>query len=450
MLIHLNQDVILMRLLKKSCTCIFLLALAASLPAVTMYADMPESASVRGSLIDSWFTENTAVLAEKRPEVVTNEAGEVFQVRYDDEACSIVVAPQKKKPIILYTDAGEAETYQAIYPYGTAGTWELVLDRMTSNPLCIRYFFAGDSEVYVQFRPGLKKYSTKSVVDFVVFGEYAARNVSTGITMEQLFTMSLEDIVTLTEHMLPWIDGVFFPELCENNMQMSAVIQERLDDFVYVDYAVYDEYGNLTMLKNAAMPDVEEGRRAISGVGFLKWIVDGLVRPVSGSGLRIDPLLKSTVSVSTASTAYADEYDTTLALDWTHNLATAAVSVITGINYTYETSGVNVHPAQFSAKYIENAGYPINDLKPILYMISANETGYFYLGAVRHEVKEMNSFVTYNECAAFFPYFSSSGVFMVDVFEDGRMFTLDEYIENHAGDMIQLTRINSSLQFFPD
>lgn len=439
-----------MRLLKKTSVCIFLLALAASCFAVTLYADMPESASVRDNLIDSWFTENTAVLAEKQPEVVTNEAGEVFQVRYDDENCSIVVAPQKRKPVILYTDAGEVETYQATYPYGTAGTWELIVDRMTSDPQCIRYFFAGDSGVYVQFRPGVRGYASKSVVDFIVFGQYAARNVSTGITMEQLFTMSLEDVVTLTEHNLPWVDGEFFPELCENNMQMSAVIQEHLDDFVYVDYAVYDEYGNLTMLKNAPMPEVEEGKRAISGVGFLKWIVDGLVRPVSGSGLRIDPLLKSTTAASKDNNAYSDEYDTTLALDWTHNLATAAVSVITGINYTYETSGVNVHPAQFSAKYTENAGYPINDLKPILYLISANETGYFYLGAVRHEVKEMNSFVTYNECAAFFPYFTASGVFMVDVFEDGQMFTLDEYIENHAGDMIQLTRINSSLQFFPD
>lgn len=431
--------------------------MAASLHAVTLHADMPESASVRGNLIDSWFTENTAILVDKLPEIITNEAGEVFQVRYEEredadgnDVCSVIVAPQKKKSVILYTDAGEVQTFMDIYPYGTAGTWELELDRKTSNPLCVRYFFAGDSEVFVEFHPGVRGYATKSVVDFIIFGEYAARNVTTGITMQQLFTMSFEDVVNLTEHNLPWIDGVFFPELCENNMQMSAVIQEHLDEFVYVDKAVYDEYGNLCMLKEAALPDVEEGKRAISGVGFLKWIVDGLVRPVSGSGLRINPLLKATTSSQNDSGRASDEYDTTLALDWTHNLATAAVSVITGINYTFETSGVNVHPTQFSAKYTENAGYPIDDLKSILYLISANETGYFYLGAVRHEIAEKKAFVTYNECAAFFPYFSKNGVFAVDVFADGQMYTLDEYIESHAGDMIQLTRINSSLQFFPD
>lgn len=439
-----------MRLLRKTSVCIFLFALAASCFAVTLYTDMPESATVRGKLIDSWFTENTAVLAEKNPEVVKNEAGEVFQVRYDDEDCSVIVAPQKLVPVILYTDNGEIEAFQETYPYGTAGTWHLFLDRTTSNPLCIRYFFAGDSEVYVQFRPGTKGYASKSVVDFVVFGEYAASNIVTGITMEQLFTMSLEDVMTLTEQKLPWIDGKYFPEYCESSRQMSAVIHERLDDFVYVENAVYDEYGNLVMLKDAALPEMEADKRAISGVGFLKWIVDGLVRPVSGSGLRINPLLMATTSNSTDNSSVSDEYDTTLALDWIHNLATAAVSVITGINYTYETSGVNVHPVQFSAKYTENAGYPINDLKAILYMISANETGYFYLGAVRHEVREKNTFATYNECAAFFPYFTASGRFVVDVFADGQYFTLDEYIENHAGDLIQFTRINSSLQFFPD
>lgn len=439
-----------MRLLKKTSVCIFLLVLAASVHAVTLHSDMPESASIRGKLIDTWFTENTAILAEKKPEIVTNEAGEIFQVRYDDETCSVIVSPQKRIPVKIYTDDGVIETYQELYPYGTAGTWEVMLDRMTGNPLCIRYFFAGDSEVYVQFRPGQKGYASKSVVDFVVFGEYAAKNISTGITMEQLFSMSLEDVMTLTEQKLPWIDGEFFPAVCESNLQMSAVIQEHLDEFVFVNNAVYDEFGNLTMLKNAPYPDVEEGKRAISGVGFLKWIVDGLVRPVSGSGLRIDPLLMPTTAAAADSSTYSDEYDTTLALDWTHNLATAAVSVITGINYTYETSGVDVHPAQFSAKYTEHAGYPIKDLKSVLYLISASEPGYFYLGAVRHEVKERSTFVTYNECAAFFPYFTPEGKFKVDVFADGQLLTLDEYIESHTGDLIQFTRINSSLQFFPD
>lgn len=412
---------------------------------------MPESASVRRKLIDSWFTENTAVLAEKEPEIISNEAGEVFRVSYDDETCSVTVVPQKRTPLLLVTDDGVVETYQESYTPGAAGTWVLFLDRMTGNPLSIRYFFAGDSDVYVQFRPGSKGYATKSVVDFVVYGAYAAHNVVTGITMEQLFTMSLEDVVTLTEHSLPWIDGKFFPEFCESNMQMSAVIQEHLDDFVYVENAVYDEYGNLTMLKNAPLPDVPDGKRAISGPGFLKWIVDGLVRPVSGSGLRVNPLLQPTTTIVSAdSNTASDEYDTTLALDWTHNLATAAVSVITGITYSYEESGVNVHPEQFSAKYTENAGYLIKELKPILYLISANETGYFYLGAVRHQVKTPSQFVTYNECVAFFPYFNANGVFETDVFADGRMYTLDEYIEEHAEDMIQLTRINASLQFFPD
>lgn len=439
-----------MRLLKKTSICLFLFVLAASVYAVTMYADMPESASIRGKLTESWFTENTAVLAGKKAEVISNEAGEVFQVRYDDETCSVIVAPQKIVPVILYTDEGSVDALQEVYPYGTAGSWVLFLDRATSSPLCIRYFFAGDSEVYVQFRPGKKGYAAKSVVDFVVFGEYAAQNISTGVTMEQLFTMSLEDIVMLTEQTLPWIEGKYFPEFNENSRQMSAVIQEHLDEFVFADKAVYDEYGELVMLKDAPVPEVEEDKRAISSIGFLKWIVDGLVRPVSGNGLRIEPLLQPTTSFVTDRNAMNEEYDTTLALDWTHNLATAAVSVITGINYTYETSGVDVHPAQFFAKYTENAGYPIDDLKPILYMISANETGFFYLGAVRHEVKEKNVFVTYNECAAFFPYFMPDGKFTVDVFADGCMYTLEEYMELHSGDLIQLTRISSSLQFFPD
>ena len=100
----------------------------------------------------------------------------------------------------------------------------------------------------------------------------------------------------------------------------------------------------------------------MSSPGFVKWIVDGLVRPISGSGINMETLVEKTETFKEGSLSYikSKEYDTTLALDWTRNLAAAMVSIYSGRIYTYEGSGVQLTSVPFNGAYYDGTGLQLS------------------------------------------------------------------------------------------
>ncbi|MBR5183784.1 MAG: cation:proton antiporter, partial [Bacteroidales bacterium] len=89
--------------------------------------------------------------------------------------------------------------------------------------------------------------------------------------------------------------------------------------------------------------------RAEYETGFVKWIVDGLVMPIAGSNLELEPLKMPTVTLRSGSRAdvLSDNYNVYFSLDWTRNLAAAYLSVTSGNNYTFKNSGCEVRITPF-------------------------------------------------------------------------------------------------------
>ena len=414
---------------------------------------VPESAKLRSGLIESWFELPVDLLRDKPAEVFTNEAGELFQVRAEiyDDSCAIIIAPQKTEKVESYSDAGVNYIFQTTYPYGAPGCWVLFRDLNKGKPLGIRYFFAGDFQVFVQFKPGILNAKDKSAADFVIFDTVVAENVPIGLPLKRFYSMSFSDMKKFTEKNLPWKMTSFLYENYLDKLQMVEIIRENLPRFVFEEDAAYDEKGNPVYIKDGSPRSAGSDYITVSSPGFVKWIIDGLLIPFSGNGVRMEPLLERTEEFRSGglSANMADQYYTTIALDWIRNLATATVSVSGNRNYTYETSGVEVNNYNFADFYIKKAGYRIEKLKSLLYLLACAEPDYFYLGALRQPVKNENEFVVWNECAAFFPYFNRQGQFSVAVFENGREIKLEEYIRDNQNKFIQLTRVRASNQFFP-
>jgi hypothetical protein len=76
--------------------------------------------------------------------------------------------------------------------------------------------------------------------------------------------------------------------------------------------------------------------------------------------------------------------------------------------------------------FLENAGFGVEGLQPLLYMLAIDEPGMFYLAAINNEggqpVTEDNPrgqprMRRYFHIAALVPYFSENGVFHIAVFE---------------------------------
>ena len=444
-------------------------ALCLSLPFFAAYNKLgiPDSSEIRDGLEERWFTAPLSEVRTNQPEIHANDNGEKFQVRLEenDSTFNVFVSPRALVKVNIFSDKGIYTEEQEMYPGDASGSWVLIRDKRTEKPLRIRYYFLKNSEVYIQFTPQGKI----ALADLVIYGNYAARGVPTGMPFEKFYSASFADVMNITETKLPWNYVLIDPEMYHSMKQMSAVIREKLPSISLVPDAMYDENNDLVHIstgksfEKSEKSNYSEKNLLLSSAGFVKWIADGLVEPVSGSQLMRDPLIKETVSVKDNGRqgVLSQKYDLFFSLNWVRNLASAVVSVYAGKTYLFNQSGVDVTVNPFASSitekgvantvtFVDNSGYTVKVLNSLLYVLAATEPGTLYFGAIRGTDRTITpEIMAFNECVAFFPYFQNDGAFACNVFMNGREMTLENFCYFYADDFVYLTRVKSSERFFP-
>ena len=444
-------------------------ALCVALPLFAAYnrLGIPDSSEIRVGLEERWFTAPLSEVRLNPPEIRANNNGEKFQIRLEENESTfnVFVSPRALIKVNVYSDKGMYTEEQELYPGDAEGSWVLIRDKRTGKPLRIRYYFVRNSEVFIQFTPQGKI----ALADLVIFGYYAARGVPTGMSFEKFYSASFEDVMNITETKLPWNYVLVDPQQYHSMKQMSAVIRERLPSISLVQDAMYDENGDLVHISTGKKfgreetDGIAEGNLLLSSAGFVKWIADGLVEPVSGGVLKRDPLIKETVAVKDNGRqgVLSQKYDLFFALNWVRNLASAVVSVYSGKTYMFNQSGVDVTVNPFASSitdkgvantvtFVENSGHTVAVLPSLLYVLAATEPATLYIGAIRGTDRTVSpEIMAFNECVAFFPYFQDDGAFACNVFINGREMTLENFCYYYADDFVYLTRVKSSERFFP-
>lgn len=428
---------------------------------------IPDSSEIRKGLEEVWFTAPLSQVRENPPEIRANKNGEKFQIRLEENESTfnVFVSPRALVKVNVYSDKGMYTEEQEMYPGDAAGSWVLIRDKRTEKPLRIRYYFVQDSEVFIQFTPQGKI----ALADLVIYGNYAARGVPTGMSFEKFYSASFEEVMTITETKLPWNYVLVDPQMYDGIKQMCAVIREKLPSISLVDDAMYDENRELVHISTGKKFEIEkksdksEEKLLLSSAGFVKWIADGLVEPISGGVLMREPLIKETVSVKDNGRqgVLSQKYDLFFSLNWVRNLASAVVSVYAGKTYLFNQSGVDVTINPFASSitdkgvantvtFVENSGHTVAVLRSLLYVLAATEPGTFYIGAIRGTDRTVTpEIMAFNECVAFFPYFQEDGAFACKVFMNGREMSLENFSYYYADDFVYLTRVKSSERFFP-
>lgn len=444
---------------------LFLLLLAAPVFADYNSWGIPDSSEIRKGLKERWFEASLEDVRMNLPEIYDNDAGQKFQVRLEesDTTYMIFVAPCATINVKVYSNKGMSYEQQEIYPGEAPGSWVLVRDKKTNKPIRIRWYFSVDSDIYVQFTP----YGRTAVADLLIYGNYASKGASTGIPFDKLYELSFADVMKMTSISLPWkyvtVDGDKFGSV----LQMAGMIQKNLGRVMFVQNAMYDEDGKLIQITNGKAFDTENQDPAklyLSSAGFVKWIADGLVEPIAGTKLKRAPLVKETVTVKENGYqgVLSQKYNLFFALDWIRNLAAAITSVNNGKVYMYNEAGTDVTINPFAATisgagtvntvtFIEDTGYNVSVLKSLLYVLAATESGNFYFGAIRETDKTITPEIkVFNDCVAFFPYFSSNGSFGCFVYMNGKQISLDDFCMIYPDAYIYLTRARASKDFYPE
>lgn len=432
---------------------------------------VPDSSGIRSAVAESWFYSDINELRSKRTELRSNSIGQNFQVRMEESGVynSVIVAPETFLSVDVYTENGATRKTVSEYPADACGSWVLMRDSRTGKPVHVRFYFAADSDVYVQFAPSLD--GKKSTADFVIDGCFASRGVPVGVKFDYFYTASFSDVLRLTEKSLPWRFADIHPDQFSGAFQMIGVVRKNLPRIKYQWDACYDENNKPVKISDGkerfvSDSDKAENKLTLSEAGFVKWLVDGLVEPQAGSSTYLNPLLRATTSFSPIGYAGIKNQKENLSftLDWTRNLAAARLSIQTRKNYLYEDSGVDVKIEPFSSEvtskgitsvagYIKNTGYEIRSLKPVLYVLAATEPTYFYLAAVRRRIAPADGkpeYYVFDQCAAVFPYFDKNKQFGCVVFENGTEMTLSQFTKKYPDCYVHLVRVLSSDRFFPN
>ena len=248
---------------------------------------IPDSAEIRKTLIEQWFEAPLLTVRTNNAFETRNQIGEEFQVRLeeDDRYFYIFVAPHSILTVNVFTSKKTYTEQQDYYPGDVAGSFVLIRDKKTGEPLCARYYFLKDSGVYVQFTP----YGKAALSDLVIFGNYAARGVATGLPFEYFYSASIEDVMSVTKNKLPWSYVLTSKNEYHAVRQMITLIDEALPSILYCPDAMYDEDDKLIHVRDGSpflyeqLPQTAVNKSIfLSSAGFLKWICDGLVEPIAG------------------------------------------------------------------------------------------------------------------------------------------------------------------------
>ncbi|MCQ2575266.1 MAG: hypothetical protein MJ162_00885 [Treponema sp.] len=450
--------------MKKSLFLMTFLLIVAPLFAAYNSFGIPDSSEIRANLIERWFEAPLEEVRTNLPEIYSNAAGEKFQVRLEetDTTFNIFVAPRTVIDVKVYSSKGVTTEKQDVYPGELPGSWVLVRNKKTGKPIRIRYYFNANSDVYVQFTPSGKT----ALADLVIFGNYAARGASTGLPFNAFYRTSIEDVLTMTKRALPWDYVKIDNGRYGNILQMAGVIQQHLPEILYVPNAVYDEENKLVQIFNGKPfdnDDAEENRLYLSSAGFVKWIADGLVQPLAGGYLKLQPLFTPTVEYKDNGHigVLSQKYDLFFALNWIRNTAAAVTSVYTGKTYTFDQAGIDVNINPFAAtllpdgtmnttSFIKDTGYQVAILRSLLYVLAATEPDTLYFGAIKGTDRSVSPEIqAFNECITFLPYFDCNNLFNCFVFMNGRAMSLSDFCTLYKDDFVYLTRVRASDYFFP-
>ena len=411
-------------------------------------ASIEDDSALRSSIRDTWLTETPARVFANKPFVRALPGGGPVQVRIESRAGEFTV--------IL------ARRWNGTFPGWGQGSWMLTRNE-AGEYRRLRIFLQSDPNTYIQFRPmdggtpvsGSQQapQGDKVWFDLVLYEAYVVRGLAVGLSFEQLLTMPLRDLLDALGNRFPLRYFSPDPGRYRDTRALLAKIRPRVAPLSFAEDGALDENSRYVLI-NGLAPQNETGERGgLNCSGFTKWLVDGMLYPLTGRRLSIPPLKAPTEKrTSSLSENYAAR-DPWFGLDWTRNLALEAAKVLRSANTGLEE--VEVRKGTFAAlidrsrgvsvrsypAYLPNAGFGIEGLKPLLYTLAVNEPGYLYLASVNAERGPAPRMRSHYHEAVLIPYFNEYGVFQTAVFESAEETSLNSFIGRHYGKMVNLVRI---------
>jgi hypothetical protein len=311
-------------------------------------------------------------------------------------------------------------------------------------------------------------------MDVVLYEGYAIRSLTVALPFTQLLSAPLEDIFSTLDGRFPrrYFDPE--PDLYQDARNFVYQVRARLSEVSFAEDGARDENGRYVYINNLALQ--HESAPGIGGLncsGFAKWIVDGILRPLTGKRLAIDPLKAPYGERGSSFTeAWERSRDPYFGLDWTRNLAAAAARTLRAPGFENldeievrvdRTANVIMREGgQVSVRsypgFLPDAGFGIEGLHALLYTLAVDEPGKIYLASINTEGGPPSTAANprgaprlrqHFHVAVLVPYFTENGVFQVALFESAEETSFTRFKNRYPGHYVNLTRIPVEASFDP-
>ncbi|MCL2410003.1 MAG: hypothetical protein FWC97_00020 [Treponema sp.] len=433
-------------------------------------ARISDDSILRHRLRESWFIDSPQRVLNQHARIELLQTGERVEVRAvkDREEVHIILARERMSGRVATASAPAVERRQTgQFPHWAQGSWMLTRNITTGEGTLIRIFLRSDQFTFIQLRPSNNE---TSLMDVIVYGGYVSRSLPIPVPFERLYTKPLNDILRLVEGRFPIRYFEPDPALYRDTRTFVANVRQHLGSLKFADDGAIDENGNFVFI--ASLQEQNPQTAGLNCSGFVKWLIDGILRPVTGERLTIPPLREPFGERGSLFTAnWEERRDVFFGLDWIRNLAAEANRTLRSPEFSaleeFEVRTGNFSSIMLSQRgnltrisapgFLSEAGFAVEVLHPLLYTLAIDEPFSFFLAAVNREIATPNHISIrgtprlrqYFHVAALVPFFDEFGIFRIAVFESAEETSFDRFRRTHSGRHVNLVKIPISPRFEP-
>jgi hypothetical protein len=325
------------------------------------------------------------------------------------------------------------------FPTVWEGNTSIKRNRADGRPAYMTVLLRRDLGTYVRLHPAGERVRLEASL----YGMQVQSSVMIPISFDEAVSASLARLVELTGDRVDW-DLLLGAEQPSSAMdRLLTRVREVLPRLRDEDDGAFDAQGKPVL--------IDSGRPSQGGLncsGFAKWVMDGFYSPIAGAGMEIADLKSKDPAIrgNRWSNRYEAERDPFFGLDWTRNMAVALHRARTG--RTEPAEGFDVRSLPF-LRYVEDVGFPLENLELALYLLARRDPDRFYLASINKDFGADPPLRQHTHVAVLFPHFDREGQFRVSVLERNVQTSLDSLRSQHPNASVHLVHVPAEGRFAP-
>lgn len=321
----------------------------------------------------------------------------------------------------------------ASFPIDGRGSWVIKREEADGSFVQAKVFYRSGPGSFVRLFPA----GGRTELEVHLFGVAVDRRVQLPVGFTSLLTEPFARVVELSRPTVRWELLLAAGKEAPDQGRTLERIRSGLAALGQAEDGAMDQDGRWVRIA-----DLSPQPGGLNCSGFVKWVVDGFYRPLTGRYLSITELKRRHPELrgNRWSRSLEEERDPYFGLDWSRNLA-LALARARGEPAEGEESRDVRRLAYLD--YREDVGFPVEELEAALFLSELKNPGSFYLGSFNREYGSGPMLRQHYHQAAFFPYFTAGGDFRTAVFDSGRETTLEEVRRRFVGHHVHLVRLEA-------